>query len=445
MGFSPISVIRLAFGRLGSGQGPVWRGGPGDIVLELDGAGVIQDASPSAWEIIGATGALAGRSLLDFVPRDGRGPLRAAFAHARERGVFADPARLRAEFLLLRVRRAAAPAEIILRPHRDGGLSALIQLGQQHARGPARLSLVDPVASSSAGPSSAAANDERPEANPEAETANEAGPGADTHMLADLAHEMKTPLNAIMGFADAMRSGTYGPVGADPHGRQKYGEYLNHIHASGAHLSALIESAQDFARTRTGHYRLDCMQADVGALARECAEMVRGAAEAAGLSLKLEIADDLAPALLDARAVRQILINLLTNAVKFTREGEITLSVAENCGALDFTVADTGIGMNRIVLAKLGGRYSDTHQNGVRGTKGAGLGLSLAFELARLHGGALKLTSAPGEGTSARLTLPLGDKAGAALAASASGGDIQSQLDRVNAFRAERARAASAA
>jgi signal transduction histidine kinase len=143
--------------------------------------------------------------------------------------------------------------------------------------------------------------------------------------------------------------------------------------------------------------------------------------------------------MLDARAVKQILINLLTNAVKFTAAGEITLKVSEKDRVLTFDVLDTGVGMSQMALARLGERFTGLHKSGVRGTPGAGLGLSLAFSLAKLHGGALELASAPGEGTKASLRLPvaktLNDMAGAGLDVS---GDIQSQLDRVAQFRRER-------
>jgi cell cycle sensor histidine kinase DivJ len=110
---------------------------------------------------------------------------------------------------------------------------------------------------------------------------------------------------------------------------------------------------------------------------------------------------------LDPRAVRQILINLLANAVKFTSDGAITLSAARRETAIEITVKDTGVGMSAEELAKLGARFTAAQGAGVRGAKGAGLGLALAFALADLHGGSLKLDSAPGEGVTATLKLPV--------------------------------------
>ena len=212
------------------------------------------------------------------------------------------------------------------------------------------------------------------------------------------------------------------------------------------HLTALIGAAQNYAQHAAGRYRIERAPTDPGAVAAECAEMLRSAADAAGLALHVEIAPDLPAAMLDARAVRQILINLLSNAIKFTEAGDVVLSVGLENGRLVFAVRDTGVGMNKMTLAKLGGRWSDTHRRGVRGAGGSGLGLSLAFDLARLHGGALDIESAPGEGTLARFTTPLGEKAPSGIGGGgASSSDVQSQLDRVNAFRAERSREGRAA
>lgn len=239
---------------------------------------------------------------------------------------------------------------------------------------------------------------------------------ASASALADLSHEMKTPLNAVIGFADTLRAETFGPVG-----HPRYAEYAEHIHSSGNHLLDLVKAILDLARIEADRLSLSPVLADPNKLAGECAAMVRQAAEATGLRLVVETDEATPECALDPRAVRQILINLLTNAVKFTSDGEVRLSVAtegtdgadERAGErIVFTVADTGIGMDKAALDKLGPRFTDAQGLGVRGADGAGLGLSLAFKLAELHGGALKLSSAPGEGVTARLELPL-DRTGA--------------------------------
>lgn len=419
MNFRPLSYLKkLASGARG---GPVWRGGAGDIVLKLASDGTILEISASAENIIGAAGNLVGRSLYDFVRREDRAIVRTALKRTAAGDVL-NRSDERAEFRLLRLRRAPALAEISFLPIGGGQTKALIR---DRAGELAKLRQSRAVA----------------EAPPHMLTAGANSDAAD--MMADLGHELKTPLNAIMGFAETMRAETFGPLG-----NEKYKEYAGHIHSSGAHLLDLIGSILDSAKVDAGRYALTPALTAPGPIAYDCAEMVRGQAEKAGLKLTVNIAPNLPEAMLDVRAVKQILINLLSNAVKFTAVGGIKFSVSENCGALDFVVRDTGIGMNQIALAKLGGRFTEIHQKGVRGSTGTGLGLSLAFSLAKLHGGALKLDSAAGEGTTARLTLPLRKNRGDFAAPQSDfgrAGDIQSQLDRVARYRREQAAKASAA
>ncbi len=423
MNFRPLSYLK----KLSSSArgGPVWRGGPGDIVATLYDDGTILEASASADEVIGAAGNLIGRSIFDFVRREDRAGVQAVMKQAVENGDYVEARRLTAKFRLLRVRRAAAAAEITFKPIGRGRMMALIRdRGDELAmRREARA-----AAEQGAAQSASAASPQRAPAS-SAEHAD---------MMADLSHEMKTPLNAIMGFADAMRAETFGPLG-----HAKYAEYIEDIHGSGAHLLDLVSSVLDYAKAEAGRYEIKPIMMRPGPIARDCIAMIRGEAEKAGLELIINIEPNLPEAMIDARAVKQILINLLSNAVKFTSEGEIELSVAAKCGAIDFTVRDTGVGMNNVVVAKLGGRFSDTHKNGVRGAQGSGLGLSLAFSLAKLHGGALKLQSAPGEGTTARLTLPVRGARLDGNVEAAPVSNIQSQFDRVNAFRRERAASAA--
>ncbi|MEO0694491.1 MAG: HAMP domain-containing sensor histidine kinase [Pseudomonadota bacterium] len=221
-------------------------------------------------------------------------------------------------------------------------------------------------------------------------------------LLADLSHEMKTPLNAVIGFSETMAQETFGPMG-----HPKYGEYAEHIRASGRHLLDLVSSILDLARIDANRMSLTPVLTDPAAIARECVGMVEIAAEQAGLRLVTSIDDELPECFLDPRAVRQILLNLLSNAVKFTSDGEVRLSLKSQDGALQFEVQDTGVGMNEADLESLGARFTEIHALGVRGANGAGLGLSLAFALANLHGGNLRLTSAPGEGLTAHVTLPI--------------------------------------
>lgn len=396
---------------------PRWRSGAGDPALRLNYDGLVLSATPAAEAAIGAKGGLEGRSFLDFIAREDRPAMKEALTAARARA--RDAAAPATPVTMLRPGRSAAFVEVSV-ARQGGGLVVLIR-----DRGPELSRIREGRAEAEVGA-------------PPAEAGGSIAPetSAASDMIADLGHELKTPLNAIMGFAEAMQTETFGPLG-DP----KYREYAGLIHEAGAHLADLIAAILDRAKLDAGRYRLAPALAAPGPVAKAAAEMVRGEAEKAGLKFTVRIADNLSETMLDARAVKQVVINLLTNAVKFTAAGEIALDVAEKDGVIEFRVQDTGVGMSQMALARLGERFTDMHKNGVRGTSGAGLGLSLAFSLAKLHGGALTLSSAPGEGTLAVFSLPVRksvrDLAEAGLQTNAA--DIQSQLDRVAQYRRERA------
>lgn len=276
-------------------------------------------------------------------------------------------------------------------------------------------------------------------------TAASAADGA--AMLADLSHEMRTPLNAVIGFAETIERETFGPIG-----HPNYAQYAEHIRMAGRHLLDLVNVVLDLSRVEADRYRLTRVDLDPGAVARECAGMMSQSAEAAGLRLKVDVAEGLPSCRLDARALRQILINLLSNAIKFTSDGEISLSVAARDGEIVFVVKDDGVGMSAEALDKIGARFTSAQGAGVRGQGGSGLGLSLAISLAELHGGAIDLASAPGEGLRAEVRLPVTDGAalprGVVTAAFAGQGPGEAEplqltaLDRINARRRPAARAA---
>ncbi len=405
MAFRPFAF----FGKLtGKGREAVeWRASQGDWVLRLSLDGEILAMSRGAEAAMGRETELRGRSILDFAGREDRGEIKQAMARACAKS--ADQPAERVKFRMLRPQAGAIFAEIALVTS-GNAFSALIR-----DRGPELAALRERRAASERG---ARMTDKG---------------GAD--MLADLSHELKTPLNAIVQFAEALRSEAFGPLG-----HEKYKEYAELIHATGGHAGELIASILDAARLDAGRYDLAPALVAAAPLARTCAEMVRSEAERAGLSLNIEIENGLPETMIDQNAVRRILINLLNNAVKFTAAGAVTLRVAERGGAIEFTVADTGVGMSQTALARLGERFTNLHKSGVRGATGTGLGLSMAYKLAKLHGGALKLASAPGEGTVARFYLPIRRSLKEMHAATLPGGgaDIQSQLDRVAQFRRER-------
>ena len=266
---------------------------------------------------------------------------------------------------------------------------------------------------------------------------------AGTDLLADLSHEMRTPLNAVIGFAEAMQNETFGPLG-----HPKYAEYADHIRSSGGHLMELISAILDLARFEAGRMTLKREMMDLGAVASECAAMVQKTAEDAGLKLTVRVEEGLPKSWLDPRSVRQILINLLANAVKFTSHGGIDVAIARDGDALVATVTDTGVGMNEEELARLGARFTSVSSDGVRGANGSGLGLALCFALAEAHDGKLQLNSAPGEGVRAELRLPITAAPARPVRSDDQPADeivVHSQLDRIAEYKRELAAKKSAA
>ncbi len=222
-----------------------------------------------------------------------------------------------------------------------------------------------------------------------------------TNYLADLSHEIRTPLSALIGFADMMRSETFGPVG-----HEKYGEYAELIHKSGQHLLSLVSDLLDIAKIEAGKFQLHKEATDLLELIRDCVEISRLGAEEAGLYLQADLGQDLPEMLVDPKAIRQILLNLLSNATKFTKEGGINVRLRADAGNIWISVSDTGIGMNKDNLARIGARFEQAHNEGVRGAAGTGLGLALTNALVQLHRGDLRLASEEGEGTKVVVCIP---------------------------------------
>lgn len=263
-------------------------------------------------------------------------------------------------------------------------------------------------------------------------------------MLADLSHEMRTPLNAVIGFAETIERQTFGPVGHD-----NYTQYAEHIRMAGRHLLDLVNTVLDLSKIDADRFSLNRIAADPATIAREAAALMRHQAEEAGLRLVVNIAPGIPESFIDPRAVRQILLNLLSNAVKFTADGEIALSLICDDDEIVFTVKDDGVGMSAEALKAIGSRFTSAHGSGVRGQGGAGLGLSLAIGLAELHGGRVDLQSAPGEGLTATVRLPVhADRAPAKGAVRAilsaahkedaaadADASMVTQLDRIKAYR----------
>jgi cell cycle sensor histidine kinase DivJ len=236
-------------------------------------------------------------------------------------------------------------------------------------------------------------------ARDEAESASR----AKSRFLANMSHELRTPLNAIIGFSDIMRQEILGPMGND-----KYREYAGLIRDSGQHLVDLISDLLDMSKIEAGKFVIDAKPFELGALIEECLSMVRVTADSAGVILTRDLAEELPQLIADRRALKQSLINLLSNAIKFTpAEGRVTVAAHNEGDALVLQVKDTGVGIPEKDLAHIGRPFEQVEGELQRVHKGTGLGLSLVKALAELHGGAMRIDSAVGDGTTVSLRLPL--------------------------------------
>lgn len=222
-----------------------------------------------------------------------------------------------------------------------------------------------------------------------------------SEFVAHMSHELRTPLNAIIGFAEVIERGFYGPVG-----HRKYTEYARDIGMAGRHLHGKVGDILEFADLEAGRYPLKPVRFDVTELVGTCVS------ENAGRAFSRRIALHMAPASpchaeADPMAVRRIVANLLSNALLYTPEaGRVRVTVGEDAGAVTIAVADSGSGFTPNERSEAGTAFRRFERVGV--STGTGLGLAIVVALARRMGGALRLQSAPGEGTSAELRLPKG-------------------------------------
>ena len=230
---------------------------------------------------------------------------------------------------------------------------------------------------------------------------------AKSRFLAKMSHELLTPLNPIAGFAQVMREQMAGPLS------DVYQDYAGHIHRSSLHLKEVVQDILDFSRIETGDLDLDEATIDLARLIAELPPVMMPAGDdgrrQAPLRLTLDLQSDLPPLRADARRVRQVLINLLSNAAKFGEGREVTLRVLLNgSGALQIEVIDQGCGIAPEDIKRAFepfvqvGRVTDIYA----GRVGTGIGLSIARELMELHGGRLDLESEPGRGTRAIMQFP---------------------------------------
>ena len=232
-----------------------------------------------------------------------------------------------------------------------------------------------------------------------AESANR----AKSEFLANMSHELRTPLNAINGFSEIMLAEMYGPLGD-----RRYVDYSKDILSSGQHLLALINDILDMSKIEAGKMSLRFEPISLEEVAEDAVRLVRTRAESAGLALSVALSE-LPDVQADYRAVKQVLLNLLSNAIKFTPRGGRIVIAGEQLeeGRVKVSVRDTGVGIAPEDLARLARPFEQIESQLSKTQQGTGLGLALTKSLVELHGGALELTSAPGQGTTASFSLPV--------------------------------------
>lgn len=222
-----------------------------------------------------------------------------------------------------------------------------------------------------------------------------------SEFLANMSHELRTPLNAINGFSDIMKKEMFGPLG-DP----RYKEYVNDILFSGQHLLSLINDILDMSKIEAGKMTLNTEALQLNDMISQVIRIVRGRADEN--RLKLIYDEQAVPEIeADPRAVKQILLNLATNAIKFTPEGGVvTLAVEPKSAGLIIRVSDTGIGISEEDIQRLAQPFEQIDSQHSRQHEGTGLGLALSKSLVELHGGNFKIESVVGQGTIVMFTLP---------------------------------------
>jgi two-component system cell cycle sensor histidine kinase PleC len=230
-----------------------------------------------------------------------------------------------------------------------------------------------------------------------AEEANQ----AKSKFLANMSHELRTPLNAIIGFSEIMGAGMFGPIGAE-----KYREYCTDIHQSGQYLLEVINDILDMSKIEAGRIQLEIEDFALHAFLDDAMRVVVPRASDKRLALDADIAEGVSLRA-DQRLLKQIVLNLLSNAVKFTPEGgRITVRARAGERAVRIAIADTGIGIPKEALARLGRPFEQVESQLTKSHQGSGLGLAIAKSLTELHGGAMRIRSELGRGTVVLLRIP---------------------------------------
>ncbi len=224
-----------------------------------------------------------------------------------------------------------------------------------------------------------------------------------TEFLANMSHELRTPLNAILGFSELMAQKLFGPISS------KYVEYATDIHRSGRHLLELVNDVLDLAKLEAGKLELHETEIDLADLVEDAVKLVHKKAEDGNVRLGMKLSRDAVLLRADRRCVKQIVLNLLTNAIKFTPPGGAVVITAD-CdarGCVGVSIADTGIGMTEEEIEVALSPFGQIDSKLARNQEGTGLGLPICRSLLELHGGELLVASKPNCGTTMTARFPV--------------------------------------
>ncbi len=227
---------------------------------------------------------------------------------------------------------------------------------------------------------------------------------AKTEFLANMSHELRTPLNAIMGFSETMSNEMFGRLGSD-----RYVEYAQDIHSSANHLLSIISDILDLSKAEAGKLTLDESEFNLCELAEETLRMLKSQAVSKGLRLSLSMPRDPLELRADKRLVRQVLINLVSNSVKFTGQGgaiKVTIQMDSTTHSCLISVSDTGVGMSKDEIKRSLQPFAQVERAYTREQPGAGLGLPMVTKIMEVHGGDFKLNSVVGRETTAIASFP---------------------------------------
>ncbi|MEM5585764.1 ATP-binding protein [Roseibium sp. AS2] len=239
----------------------------------------------------------------------------------------------------------------------------------------------------------------------EEKTRAEAANKAKSEFLANISHELRTPLNAIIGFSDIMTQEMFGPLGTN-----RYSDYCKDIYSSGTYLLNVINDILDMSKIEAGRMSIETETVSAAAAAEDAGRIVTGAATEKNITVTADVASNL-HVKADKRALKQILLNLLANAVKFTPDnGTVTLKAHPRGDKLRFEVCDTGIGISARDIQRLAKPFVQVENQFTKTHQGSGLGLAIARSLVDLHGGSLSIRSEVRKGTTVSFTLPLAEQ-----------------------------------